>query len=91
MNNSRRNTIMWEVLMVCFAKMGRGEISVLTPQLFTGTVMEMVTQKKLGLQDAHDFMEEFQKSIVTCTLQEMDKQDTRPQMGGVKRTPRQMQ
>ena len=78
---------MWEILMTCFEKMGRGELSVLTPQLFNETLKEMVAQekmvsnKKLELQEAYDFMEAFQECLRVCSLQEMNKQDAKMQMG----------
>ena len=86
MDENRRNAIMWEILMVCFEKMGHGKLSVLTPQLFNETLKEMLAQekmvgnRKLELQEAYDFMDEFQRSI-TAYLQETGKQKPKTQMG----------
>ena len=79
MDENRRNAIMWEILMVCFEKMGHGKLSVLTPQLFSETLKEMLAQekmvgnRKLELQESYDFMVTFQESILA--YRETDKQN----------------
>ena len=97
MDENRRNAIMWEIMMGYFVDTGNGKLSVLSTKLIGERLRELVEQKKLvegkeiTLDEAQEFGPEFIRDLTKRSFQEMNKQDTRPQMGGVKRTPRQMQ